>query len=229
MLEGEATKARLGRLLGKEEKPALLFTAGHGMGFPAGNARQLPHQGALLCQDWPGPEQWRRAIPPDFYFAGDDVSDEAQPQGLIGFFFAPYSAGTPQQDDFPLTAEGTRHDNAPSPFVTRLPSRLLSHPRGGALAVVGHVERVWGFSIENEKQTDDRDRGAFFSMLKRLMEGYPVGAAKEFPDDWYMQLHLALSEEGALLLRQERKSEPRPSGSGEQQSRARQGAGGPAP
>ena len=85
LLEQEATKSQLSRLLGGDETPALLFTASHGMGFPNGDPRQLPHQGALLCQDWPGPKNWRGAIPEAFYFAEDDIADDAHLFGLIAF------------------------------------------------------------------------------------------------------------------------------------------------
>src|SRR5205823_1450881 len=64
LVEGDATKANLAGLFGGGQAPALLFTASHGMVFPLNDPRQVPHQGAILCQDWPGPEDWgRRPIP----------------------------------------------------------------------------------------------------------------------------------------------------------------------
>ncbi len=52
-VRSDATKAQFSHLLGGEDTPALLFTASHGMEFPLGHPHQMPHQGALLCQDWP--------------------------------------------------------------------------------------------------------------------------------------------------------------------------------
>ena len=66
----EATKANLTRLLGGDQTPALLFTASHGVEFPKGHERQTTDQGALMCQDWPGPRRWRKPISEDHYFAG---------------------------------------------------------------------------------------------------------------------------------------------------------------
>ena len=95
-LANQAPRRTWARLLGGDDTPALLFTASHGMGFPNGDPRQLPHQGGLLCQDWPGPEAGARPIPEDFYFSGDDVAADARLLGLISFHFACYGAGTPR-------------------------------------------------------------------------------------------------------------------------------------
>ncbi len=147
VLAQEATKAQLARLLGGDETPALLFTASHGMGFPLGDARQLCHQGAFLCQDWPGPRQWREPVPEDFYLASDDIGSGARLRGLISLHFACFGAGTPRLDSYAQRALKEPVAIAPRAFVAELPRRLLGHPKGGALAVVGHVDRTWGYSF----------------------------------------------------------------------------------
>lgn len=182
VLKTQATKARLTQLLGGDDTPALLFTASHGVEFPKDDLRQLPHQGALLCQDWPGPLRWPKgkAIPEEHYFSGDDVAGDSRLHGLMSFHFACYGAGTPEYNSFAKKA-GERNMIAPHPFIARLPQRLISHPSGGALAVVGHVERAWGFSIKWGRA--GVQTAVFEHTLERLMDGYPVGSAlKYFPE-----------------------------------------------
>jgi hypothetical protein len=192
----EATKDRIARLLGGDETPALLFTASHGMGFPKDDPLQLRHQGALLCQDWPGPRKWQQPIPARFYFAADDVPDSAKLRGLLAFHFACYGAGTPRLDDFPVSygSPVQRAGIASRAFVARLPQRLLGHPNGGALAVVGHVERAWTTSFKGDPPVG-RQLQAFEDTLGRLLQGYPIGFAMEAFNIRYATLSEILATE----------------------------------
>ena len=188
-----AQKAELGQLLGGKETPALLFTASHGMAFPNGDNRQLRHQGALLCNDWPGPLNWsHKPIPERFYFSADDLDSNAQLAGMMAFFFACYGAGTPQMDQFAHKV-GQQAAIAPRSFLAPLPQKLLGHPKGSALAVVGHVERAWGYSFVWGRS--GRQLKVFKDTLSQLLAGYPIGAAMEWFNERHAELSVSLAAE----------------------------------
>ncbi len=172
-LRQAADKAQLVRLLEGEGSPTVLFTASHAMRFRAGTARQLTHQGALVCADWPGREAWaeRGPMPEDFLFSARDIANGARLDPLIAFHFACYTAGTPRLDSY---AQDEPTVAAPQPFVASLPKQLL---RRGALAVIGHVD------VALEQSFLWYDAGSqlevFNSTLRAIMAGYPVGHAMD--------------------------------------------------
>ena len=175
----DATKAALAEVLHGRggSRPALLFTASHGMGWPKGHANQASAQGALLCQDWSG----FGSLKPDHYLAAADVAADARVHGLVAFHFACYCAGTPMYDPF-LTDRGRGPVAvAERAFVAALPQRLLAHPNGSALAVLGHIERAWGYSIMPPGVGPQL--GPFRNTIGRILAGEPVGhATKDFSE-----------------------------------------------
>lgn len=184
-----ASKEHLLQLLGGQDTPTLLLTATHGLAFPAGHSRQVFHQGALLCQDWPGPHQWSGSIRQEFYVAGDDVPTDAHLQGMIAFCYAAYSAGTPKLDQSTSESLKSQSQIAPHAFTARLPQRLLGIPNG-ALAVVGQVDQTFAYAYAWEGL--DIQLTVFERGFGRLMEGGRVGWAMAVFGERYVELSSSL-------------------------------------
>jgi hypothetical protein len=193
VLGSQATKLRLSQVMGGVQTPAVLFTACHGVAFPSSDPRQESDQGALLCQNWPGPRAWRSPIPADFYFSHQDVGSTANLQGTITVHFASYSAATPEMDELAFQALGRSTPLARQAFIAGLPKRLLSHPQGGALAFVGLVDRAYTYSFNWAKSEDLLI--VYEDLLKRLMAGQPIGKALEEFGQYYAAIATALSRE----------------------------------
>ena len=162
-----AFKPALTALLTGEQAPALLFTAGHGA---ISSKRTLELQGALICSEWQGGQ-----LSPEAYFCGGDVLPEHDYRGQIPFFFACFSAGTPEFDSFaePGTSPWRWHD---VPFIGDLPQALLGHERG-PLAIIAHVDQAFQYSfLWNENILGVAH---FAGTYLRLMNGHRVGYAME--------------------------------------------------
>jgi len=191
----QATKATLLNVLhGADEPlaPALLFTATHGIAFPQGHPLARERNGALLCQDWPGiapgtaADAALAALADSQYLGAPDITDDARVHGTIAFHFACFGAGTPLYDQFAHTPGTPPRQLADAPFVARLPQRLLAHKGGGALAVIGHVDRAWSYSFQTSSAGNQI--GPFRQTVLRLFRGQSVGRAIRAFRDRYATL-----------------------------------------
>ncbi|MBD0292538.1 MAG: hypothetical protein ICV70_03045 [Jiangellaceae bacterium] len=181
MVGPAASKRALSGLLAGTDRPEVLFTATHGVGLPVGHPDQRQVQGGLVCQDWPGPGSG--PLGPEYWFAGTDLP-ECDLIGLVVVLFACFGAGTPSHDDFGHARTGQR-ELAPRPFVAALPQALLGRD-GGAMAVIGHVNRALGYSFVWPgvgRQTE-----VYRSTLAELDAGQPIGSAMEYLGDRYAEL-----------------------------------------
>jgi hypothetical protein len=183
-----ATRERLLRLLGGSHRPSLLVAIAHGMTFPPDNPdRQYDEQGAIVCADWQG----FGPVTPSMYVAARDIDDSATLLGMVVFMAVPYGAGTPE---FTVPMNGDRRRNAARDFVSRLSQRLLSHPNGAALAVVGNVDTFWSsiFDQFDQSSSDQRWRSegpaTWVNALSRLMRGHTAGSAMEPFNARYIQV-----------------------------------------
>jgi Peptidase family C25 len=185
-----ATRSRLEHLLQGNLAPQVLFTASHGVGTSTDNQREI--QGALLCQEWPGPLVHKGHISEDFYLAGQHVSSDRPVRPRVVFSFACYGAGTPSDMDFTDAAGAPGSRLTTNSFVARLPQRLLGNPAGGALAFIGHVDRAWSCSFLWKGL--DAQVTSFMSTMLAMLNGVRVGHAMESLNSRYAEIATELTQ-----------------------------------
>jgi hypothetical protein len=182
-----ARAANFGPML--DTKPALLFSATHGLTFTSGHPHQIARQGALLCDDWPGSGR----MTPASSVGATEIATRLD--GAAVFAFGCHTAGVPEFDRSTLGAAPQRL--APTSFVAALPQQLL---RRGAVAVIGHVERVYSTSF-----VDDNEATAHLQPFERafecMLQGLRIGGALRGFHARYVRKSITLVEHLAKLTR----------------------------
>ncbi len=171
-----ARRERLVDLMFAADAPPVLFTAGHGLGGSGAGQRET--QGALLCQEWPGPLLGGGRVDESHYLAGAHLPSAQPVRTRVVFAFACYGAGTPRESDI----QGL-HPLAERSFLGRLPQRLLGTPAGGALAFVGHVDRAFSCSFLWNGVAPQIT--ALASVASSIVDGSRVGASMEYLNSKY--------------------------------------------
>jgi hypothetical protein len=183
ILGKEATKKNLLAAL-QTGRPALLYTASHGLG-----ALQEPlevqkrYNGAVCCQHT-GP------LTLDALFAAEDVPpDRPFLEGGVFFQFACFGYGTPAESDYAHWLEGAPQKYTDKDFVAALPKRLLAHPRG-PIAFIGHLDTAFlhGFTDAEDPHILERWHPRiepFVDAVNQLLRVQPSGLAMQDMNNRY--------------------------------------------
>ena len=170
-----ATKTELTASLLKD-KPAIVYTASHGMlakGQPLEVQKKV--NGAICCQPS------HNELPEKWYFTGDDVPlDRPFLEGSVFFQFACFGYGTPANSDINCWYDQPGLISEQD-FVAALPKKLLSHPRG-PIAFLGHLDTALlvGFDVNDDHDpvgSMGKHMEPFISAVKNLLDTQPVGLA----------------------------------------------------
>lgn len=173
----DATKMNLLDAL-NAKKPALVYTASHGLG--AMNELfeiQKRYNGAICCQH-------TGALTLDALFSGDDIPlDQPFLDGAMFFQFACFGYGTPAQSDYTHWLEGVPKQYTDADFIAALPKKLLAHPHG-PIAFIGHLDTAFlhGFADAEAPHTLDRWHkriAPFVRAVNQLLGVQPSGLAME--------------------------------------------------
>lgn len=165
LLEDDATReALLGQFNNPRASPRVVVAAAHGVAIKKEGPLQERMQGALISQTWQGAKgSVSHAV------ASVDIDLEIGCRNLIAILAACYSAGCPEFDTASIDS-ATRI--CASPFVSLLPARLL---QAGALAVVGHVDRIWTCSFDSRVSRPMISH--YRDLIGMTLAGQPVGHA----------------------------------------------------
>ena len=163
----DAQKKRMIDLVNAPASPALLFFAGHGVLFPESHPNQKNLQGSLLCQEWVRFTE-NKTNSRETYYSAQDLVDTGNVLGKMVFLLSSNALGSPQSGWNLESGEKQSRRISDKPFVATLPQRLLAHPRGGALAVIGPNDLIWNSTTMVN---------VFYSSLRYLMSSYPAGYA----------------------------------------------------
>jgi hypothetical protein len=177
----QATKDRLLETL-QSTKPALVFTASHGLSAsdqPFEKQKQL--NGAICCQRPSGAVRDE-----DWLFRAEDIPlDQPFLEGAALFQFACFGYGTPAESDFAHWDPRIEKRNAPADFIAAIPQRALAHPRG-PVVYVGHVDvaLLHGFTDPAHPAPALGERWTrriepFVSAIRRLLAVEPASLAME--------------------------------------------------
>jgi len=190
LMGDEATKQNFVDIL-ENSKPALVYTASHGLGAPNEDLQtQKRYNGAICTQEM---HTTHLPLHDCIYSADDVIPNTNYLEGSLFFEFSCFSYGTPWVSDYDHWL-GKSTINSHEDFISALPMELLAHPNG-PIGFIGHVDTAWlhGFADPQNPFIIDKwhsrlgpfqhavnevlQRSSFGLILNSMNKGFDIGNA----------------------------------------------------